>query len=87
MKSDTGLEYQIHISQELAGHGSILAMEQNMQTACRSTDDNKLLHLPIKFALDLMISLKKKNVKFAYMMSHPGDYMGKFSNFVSKILI
>lgn len=87
MKSDTGLEYQLQISQELAGHGSILAMEQAMQTACKSTNDTSLLHLPIKFALDLMISLKKKNVKFAYMMSHPGEYMGKFSNFVIKILI
>ena len=55
-----------------------------MHQTCNPTDHG-LLQLPIKFVSDLMISLKKKNVKFAYMMNHPGDYMGKFSNFVSKI--
>ena len=56
-----------------------------MHQTCNPTDHG-LLQLPIKFVSDLMISLKKKNVKFACMMNDPGDYMGKFSNFVSKIL-
>jgi hypothetical protein len=83
LRQQTGLEYEIHIIQEVAAHGSILASEDAMIHHDRAGPGKKELHLPLGYAASVLQYHYAKNWKVGYMMNCPGDYNGKISNYVS----
>ncbi|EFX77946.1 LOW QUALITY PROTEIN: hypothetical protein DAPPUDRAFT_246730 [Daphnia pulex] len=81
LREQTGLEYEIHIIEEVAANGSILATEDSMLHHDRAGDGEEELHLPLGYAASVLQYHYAENLKVGYMMNCPGDYNGKISNY------
>jgi hypothetical protein len=54
LREQTGLEYEIHIIQEVAAKGSILATEDSMIHHDRAGAGKTDLHLPLGYAASIL---------------------------------